>query len=78
MLVIDWQPLPQWDKKILEKFPQGYRWLGAAQLMIGHDLLYDLPSMNNKGFYELNEAMPIWLDGKGKETAKLLGVPGAP
>lgn len=77
VLAIDGQPLPQWDKKLLEKFPEGYRWLGAAQSMIGHEMLYDLPSMNNKGFYELNEAMPIWLDGKDEETAKLLGVPGA-
>jgi hypothetical protein len=40
-------------------------------------MLYDLPSMNNKGFYELNEAMGLWLEGKDEETAKLLGVLGA-
>jgi hypothetical protein len=61
----------------LEKFPEGYRYLGTAQEIVWHGMLYDLPSMNNKGFYELNEAMGLWLEGKDEETAKLLGVPSA-
>jgi hypothetical protein len=77
VLALDGQTLLKWDKRVLEKFPEGYRYLGAAQEMIGHDMLYDLPSMNNKGLYELNEAMRLWLEGKDEETARLLGVPGA-
>ncbi|KAF8859130.1 hypothetical protein BDZ45DRAFT_742579 [Acephala macrosclerotiorum] len=43
--------------------------------MIGHDMLYDLPTMNNKGFYELYGSMGLWLEGEDEEVAKLLGVP---
>ncbi|KAF2159724.1 hypothetical protein M409DRAFT_70790 [Zasmidium cellare ATCC 36951] len=64
------------DKKILDKFPEGYKWLGAAQKIIGHDMLYDLPTINNEGFFELYEAMELWLDGKDDEVAGILHVPG--
>jgi hypothetical protein len=47
---LDGQTLPKWDKSILEKFPEGYRYLGVAQEMIGHDMLYDLRPINNKEF----------------------------
>lgn len=74
VLALDGKPLPDWDKAILDKFPKDY---GTAQEMIDHDILYDLPTMSNKGFYELYEAMGLWLEGNDEEVAKLLGVPGA-
>lgn len=76
VLPLDGKTLPNWDQKVLDKFPEGYKWLGAAQEIIGHDMLYDLPTMNNEGFYELYRAMELWLDGKDEEVAKVLHVPG--
>ena len=28
-----------------------------------HEMLSDLPSMNNEGFYELYEAVGLWVEG---------------
>lgn len=102
-LAIDGKPLPTWDSKILDKFPEGYKWLGAAQERIGHDvslfpffipvpsgfsekgiksanvadgkMLYDLPTMNNQGFFDLYTAMELWLEGRDEECAQMLHVP---
>jgi hypothetical protein len=76
VLVLDGKPLPDWDQKLLEKFPEGYKWLGAAQEMIGHTMLYDLPNMNKQGFFDLYKGMELWLDGKDDEAAKVLHAPG--
>lgn len=56
--------LPHFDPAALAEFPEGYKYLAVAQKMIGHKILRDLPTMNNEGFYRMNQAMADWLDGK--------------
>ena len=43
--------------------------------MIEHNVLCDLPTMNNKGIGQLYKAMGLWLDGSDMNAAKVLGVP---
>lgn len=57
---LDGKPLPGWDQKVLDKYPEGYKWLGAAQERLGHDMLYDLPAFDNAGFHELLKGMSKW------------------
>ncbi|KAK4506186.1 hypothetical protein PRZ48_004151 [Zasmidium cellare] len=77
VIPLDGKPLPDWDQSILNKFPEGYRWLGAAQEKLGHNMLYDLPAFDNQGFWDLLKGMNLWLEGKDEEVVKALGVPGA-
>ena len=69
----DGHTVPKFEKSELEKYPEGYQYLGAAQARLGHQILGGLPTMNNQGFYDLYRAIDEWL--QGKEVAKLLGVP---
>lgn len=61
---VDGKTVPEFDKKLLEKYPKGYQYLAAAQHMIGHSILEELPTVNNKAFYKMYEAMHDWLEGK--------------
>lgn len=42
----------------------GYQYLGVAQAKLGHPILPNLPNANNKGFFQMYEAMDEWLQGK--------------
>jgi hypothetical protein len=35
LLALDGQPLLEWDRKIIDKFLEGYRYIRAAQEMLG-------------------------------------------
>lgn len=69
----DGHTVPKFEKSELEKHPEGYQYLGAAQARLGHKILGGLPTMNNQGFYDLYTAIDDWL--QGKDVAKVLGVP---
>jgi hypothetical protein len=75
IMSLDGKPLPTWDKATLEKFPEGYRWFGAAQEKLGHKMLFDLPTFKNQWFYDLYEGMNLWLEGKDAKAARKIGVP---
>lgn len=74
MIPVDGKTVPTFDKAELKKYPVGYQFLGAAQATLGHMILDDLPTMDNKGFFDMYEAMEQWLQGKA--VGKILGVPG--
>jgi len=73
MIPVDGKSVPEFDKAELKKYPVGYQYLGVAQAMLGHKILDGLPTMDNKAFYTMYEAMDQWL--QGKSVGKLLGVP---
>lgn len=70
---VDGVTVPQFEKEELEKFPEGYRYLGLAQEKLGHRILKDLPTMNNEGFDTLRRAMDAWL--RADPVAGILGIP---
>ena len=69
----DGHTVPSFDKAELEKYPEGYQYLGAAQAKLGHEILGGLPTMNNQAFFDLYQAIDEWL--QGKEVAGILQVP---
>ncbi|KAL5045701.1 hypothetical protein BDW71DRAFT_214880 [Aspergillus fruticulosus] len=69
---VDGRSVPKFEKGELERFPYGYRYLGASQARLGHEILTDLPVMNNEGFDKMYEAMDAWL--KGGDVEGLLGI----
>lgn len=73
LIPVDGKTVPNIDKATLAQYPTGYQWLSVAQASLGHKILQGLPTMNNKGFEDLCEAMDAWL--QGKEVSKILGVP---
>ncbi|KAL3441691.1 hypothetical protein BJX65DRAFT_288231 [Aspergillus insuetus] len=69
---VDGVNVPRFEKGELERFPYGYRYLGASQARLGHGILADLPVLNNEEFYKMYEAMDTWL--KGEDIEALLGI----
>ena len=61
---VDGKTVPDFPKEELEKYTEGYQYLGAAQATLGHKILNDLPNANNKGWYDMYSAMADWLQGK--------------
>lgn len=59
---VDGANVPRFEKAELEKYPYGYRYLGASQARLRHKILTDLPVLNNEGFYKMYEAMDTWLE----------------
>ncbi|KAJ9201387.1 hypothetical protein DTO164E3_3694 [Paecilomyces variotii] len=66
--------LPQFSEEELEKFPEGYRYLGLAQEKFGgHEVLKDLPTMrDDEAFRGLTRAMDMWL--RAEKVGSVLGV----
>ncbi|KAL4888459.1 hypothetical protein BDV59DRAFT_196503 [Aspergillus ambiguus] len=69
---VDGTTVPTFQKEELDRYPYGYRYLGASQAKLGHQIKLDLPTLNNQEFYRMYEAMDLWLDGKDIE--RVLGV----
>lgn len=62
---VDGVRAPAFKKEILDLYPEGYKYLGAAQRMLGHDIDGRLPTPNDHGLWlDLYEKMEQWLDGK--------------
>ena len=60
---VDGKNCPDFSKELLAQYPEGYQYLGAAQHMIGHEILMDLATANNKEFFMMYDAMHEWLEG---------------
>lgn len=73
VVAVDGCTVPRFERGELERFPEGYQYLGAAQSMLGHEILGGLPTMDNEGFKDLHRAMDEWL--QGREVAGILQVP---
>ncbi|KAI1747889.1 hypothetical protein F4782DRAFT_519245 [Xylaria castorea] len=67
---VDGKTAPTFSKEALRRCPEGYRYLGAAQRMLGHDVDEFLPTIQGpeKGaahrlWLDMYEKMGQWLDG---------------
>ncbi len=61
---VDGTRAPTFRREILDQYPEGYKYLGAAQRMLGHDIDGRLPTPNDHGLWlDLYEKMQQWLDG---------------
>ncbi|KAL4971191.1 hypothetical protein BDW66DRAFT_146549 [Aspergillus desertorum] len=69
---VDGVTAPSYSKEELEKYPYGYRYLGASQARLGHRIQMDLPVLNNEGFDTMYEAIDAWL--KGGDVEGILGI----
>lgn len=62
---VDGMRAPAFRKEVLDQYPEGYKYLGAAQRMLGHDIDGCLPTPNDHGLWlDLYEKMEQWLDGR--------------
>ena len=59
---VDPNKIPKFDEQELEKYPEGYKYLGYAQRTLGHEILLGLPTLYNKGFTKMYEMMQKWLE----------------
>lgn len=64
MIPVNGKDVPTFPQEELDKYTEGYKYLGAAQNSLGHKILNDLPNANNKGWYDMYKAMADWLQGK--------------
>ncbi len=47
----------------MEKFPEGYKYLGIMQQRLGYNIDLSLPTPRNEGWGKMYKAMEAWLDG---------------
>jgi hypothetical protein len=76
VIPVDGNSAPDFDERELNVYPEGYRYLGAAQSTLGHKVLYSLPTLQNRAFFDMYDAMETWL--QGKDVGLFLGVPEGP
>jgi hypothetical protein len=61
---VDGRSAPVFDKATLERFPVGYRYLGAAQASLGYKIDVNLPTPHNKASWRrMYDCMEKWLSG---------------
>ncbi|KAI1328444.1 hypothetical protein F5Y16DRAFT_419883 [Xylariaceae sp. FL0255] len=79
---VDGKAVPTFSENMLRRCPEGYRYLGAAQRMLGHDVDEFLPTIQGpeKGaahrlWLDMYEKMGQWLEGKDDVD---LSSPGSP
>ncbi|KAI1105698.1 hypothetical protein F4804DRAFT_303728 [Jackrogersella minutella] len=70
LIPVDGKTSPKFAKETLDKYPEGYKYLGAAQSMLGHDVDVSLPTLQGPESgtdsalrLELYEKIGQWLDG---------------
>jgi len=62
---IDGYTTPRFDDKELSRYPEGYRYLGAAQARLGYEIDLKLPTpRDNELWVRMYGEMEKWLDGK--------------
>ncbi|KAI0199910.1 hypothetical protein F4808DRAFT_195532 [Astrocystis sublimbata] len=68
---VDGKTAPTFSKDVLARCPEGYKYLGAAQAMLGHDVDAFLPTIQGKehgaahrSWLDMYEKMRQWLDGE--------------
>ncbi|KAI1409457.1 hypothetical protein F5Y13DRAFT_90437 [Hypoxylon sp. FL1857] len=78
---VDGKTPPSFTKEALDRYPEGYKYLGAAQSMLGHDIDVSLPTIQgpelgpaNTMWLDLYDKMGQWLDGA--EDIDLSTTPG--
>ncbi|KAI0880735.1 uncharacterized protein GGS22DRAFT_79390 [Annulohypoxylon maeteangense] len=59
LIPVDGKTTPSFAKETLDRYPEGYKYLGAAQNMLGHDVDISLPTIQNP---DLGTANPLWLE----------------
>lgn len=64
IIPVDGKTVPDISKEELDQYTEGYKFLSVTQHSLGHKILNDLPNANNKGWYDMYQAMADWLEGK--------------
>ncbi|KAK6949826.1 hypothetical protein Daesc_008147 [Daldinia eschscholtzii] len=70
LVPVDGNAAPGFPRDALDRYPEGYKYLGAAQNILGHDIDASLPTIQVPEYgssealrLELYEKMEEWLDG---------------
>jgi hypothetical protein len=63
----DGRRAPVFPVEELGKYPEGYKFLGAAQAMLGYKIDLSLPTPRNEYWWKLYSCMETWLDNAGSE-----------
>ncbi|KAF9886113.1 hypothetical protein FE257_012048 [Aspergillus nanangensis] len=64
---VDGSTVPMFEWSELDRYPYAYRYLGASQARLGHEIKLDLPTLTNEEMHKMYEAMDLWLNGKDIE-----------
>jgi hypothetical protein len=59
----DGYSVPTFDGIEPRMYPEGYRYFGMAQNILGHKIRDKLPTLNGHGYFETYEAIGLWLQG---------------
>ncbi|KAB5511653.1 hypothetical protein GE09DRAFT_981721 [Coniochaeta sp. 2T2.1] len=60
----DGKTAPVFTAAELDAYPEGYKYLGAAQARLGYPIDVNLPTPRNEFWWKMYECMEKWLDGE--------------
>ncbi|KAJ5797270.1 uncharacterized protein N7503_006566 [Penicillium pulvis] len=72
IIPVDGRNAPVFTDEETGIYPEGYKYLGAAQARLGHKVMTDLPTLDSEGLTKMYRAMDTWLEGGDPES--LLGI----
>ncbi|OLN87151.1 PEP2-like protein [Colletotrichum chlorophyti] len=65
MIPVDGKTVPMFGDEVLARYPEGYKYLGAAQSMLGYKIDVKLVTGQNRGACEkMYQSMERWLEGE--------------
>jgi hypothetical protein len=63
LCAVDGKTVPEFAVEELQKYPAGYRYLGAAQARLGHCINTQLATLDEPYWSKMYECMEKWLEG---------------
>ena len=60
---VDGKLAPVFSGAEMKNYPEGYKYLGAAQARLGYDIDVHLPTPRNDFWWKMYQCMEQWLDG---------------
>lgn len=65
LIPVDGKSLPQFAPEVLRRYPDGYKFLGAAQNSLGYNIDLHLATVNNhQTWFRMYGCMEKWLNGE--------------
>ncbi|CAM1510205.1 Fc.00g005400.m01.CDS01 [Cosmosporella sp. VM-42] len=63
VIPVDGKSVPDFNQEELQKYPEGYQYLGAAQARLGYNVDPELVTFDDRYWRKMYECMERWLEG---------------
>ncbi|KFA77503.1 hypothetical protein S40288_04251 [Stachybotrys chartarum IBT 40288] len=63
VMPVDGRTAPTFSREQLDKYPEGYKYLGVAQASLGYEVDLNLVTLDERYWGKMYECMELWLEG---------------